>query len=124
MINRMMELKEKVYDIERLEDLSPREMESLQKVVSSMKKTIMEMNDLKANKTAERVEELAGKALGELGKIAGENGRTEYGGTAGYADKLLNYDNLTPYTFFWKLGNAMESMYSTFRAAADKKRCV
>lgn len=121
MINRMMELKEKVYDIERLEDLSPREMESLQKVVSSMKKTIMEMNDLKANKTAERVEELAGKALGELGKIAGENGRTEYGGTAGYADKLLNYDNLTPYTFFWKMGNAMESMYSTFRAAADKK---
>lgn len=121
MINRMMELKEKVYDIERLEDLSPREMESLQKVVSSMKKTIMEMNDLKANKTAKRVEELAGKALGDLGKIAGENGRTEYGGTAGYADKLLNYDNLTPYTFFWKMGNAMESMYSTFRGAADKK---
>lgn len=121
MINRMMELKEKVYDIERLEDLSPREIESLQKVVSSMKKTIMEMNDLKANKTAKRVEELAGKALGDLGKIAGENGRTEYGGTAGYADKLLNYDNLTPYTFFWKMGNAMESMYSTFRGAADKK---
>lgn len=120
-IDRMQELKKRVYDIERLDDLSAREIDSLQKVVSSMKKTIMEMNDLKANRMAEQVEELAGKALGDLGKIAGESGRQEYGGTTGMADKMLNYDNITPYTFFWKMGNAMESMYSTFRSAADKK---
>lgn len=120
-IDRMQELKKRVYDIERLDDLSTREIDSLQKVVSSMKKTIMEMNDLKANRMAEQVEELAGKALGDLGKIAGESGRQEYGGTTGLADKMLNYDNITPYTFFWRMGSAMESMYSTFRSAADKK---
>lgn len=120
-INRMRELKKRVYDIERLDDLSAREVDSLQKVVSSMKKTIMEMNDLKANRMAEQVEELAGKALGDLGKIAGESGRQEYGGTTGLTDKMLNYDNITPYTFFWRMGSAMESMYSTFRSAADKK---
>lgn len=120
-IDRMQELKKRVYDIERLDDLSTREIDSLQKVVSSMKKTIMEMNDLKANRMAEQVEELAGKALGDLGRIAGESGRQEYGGTTGLADKMLNYDNITPYTFFWRMGSAMESMYSTFRSAADKK---
>ena len=89
-IDRMQELKKRVYDIEQLDDLSAREIESLQRVVSSMKKTIMEMNDMKANRMAEQVEELAGKALGDLGKIAGESGRQEYGGTTGLADKMLN----------------------------------
>ena len=86
LLERIKELKAKVYDIKSLDELSPYEMENLQKVVSSMKKTIMEMNELKANKRAETVGSLAEEAIRQLSesyrndKVPKElQGRPEYG---------------------------------------------
>ena len=128
LLERIKELKAKVYDIKSLDELSPYEMENLQKVVSSMKKTIMEMNELKANKRAETVGSLAEEAIRQLSesykndKVPKElQGRPEYGKVVGAVDQLVNYDNLTPYTMFWKMGDAMLSIYQSFRGASDQK---
>ena len=128
LLERIKELKAKVYDIKSLDELSPYEMENLQKVVSSMKKTIMEMNELKANKRAETVGSLAEEAIRQLSesykndKVPKElQGRAEYGKSLGAVDQLINYDNLTPYTMFWKMGDAMLSIYQSFRGASDQK---
>lgn len=130
MVNRLKELKQRVYQIDRLDDLTAYEMDSLKRIVSSTKKTIMEMNDLKANQKAQEVGELAGAVIVDLDYIAqkkwkksdqGLQGRKEYGGITGDADKFLNYDNVTPYTMFWKMGKSMLSVYKSFRSAADQR---
>lgn len=130
MVNRLKELKQRVYQIDRLDDLTAYEMDSLKRIVSSMKKTIMEMNDLKANQKAQEVGQLAGDVIADLDYIAqkkwkksdqGLQGRNEYGGIAGDADKFLNYDNVTPYTMFWKMGKSMLSVYKSLRSAADQR---
>lgn len=131
--NRLTDLKGKVKGIEKLDDLSPADMSSLRRVVSSMKKTIMEVNELKANQKAQEVEALGGAVIHDLDDISQERwktqegkdeaikGRSEFVGPLGTADKLLNYDSLTPYTVFWKMGNNMLSLYQSFRKAADRK---
>lgn len=118
-VNRLQELKKKVYDINKLEELSAYEMEELQKVVSTLKKTIMEVNELKANRRAENVNKLSEEIIKDLTALTGKK---EYAGPiSGVADKILNYENLTPYTMFWQMGKGMESVYDTFREALDKK---
>lgn len=118
-VNRLQELKKKVYDINKLEELSAYEMEELQKVVSTLKKTIMEVNELKANRRAENVNKLSEEIVKDLTAL---KGKKEYAGpVSGVADKILNYENLTPYTMFWQMGKGMESVYDTFREALDKK---
>lgn len=118
-VNRLQELKKKVYDINKLEELSAYEMEELQKVVSTLKKTIMEVNELKANRRAETVNKLSEEIVNDLTVL---KGKKEYAGpVSGVADKILNYENLTPYTMFWQMGKGMESVYDTFREALDKK---
>lgn len=131
--SRLTDLKAKVKGIERLDDLSPADMSNLRRVVSSMKKTIMEVNELKANQKAQEVEALGGAVIHDLDDISQERwktqegkdeaikGRSEFVGPLGTADKLLNYDSLTPYTVFWKMGNNMLSLYQSFRKAADRK---
>lgn len=128
--NRLTDLKAKVKGIEKLDDLSPADMTNLRRVVAAMKKTIMEVNELKANERSQEVENIAEGSMRELGYIAQEGwkgkggpirGRNEFVGPLGGADKLLNYDSLTPYTVFWKMGNNMLSIYQSFRNAADKK---
>lgn len=131
--NRLTDLKAKVKGIEKLDDLSPADMSSLRRVVSSMKKTIMEVNELKANQKAQEVEALGGAVIHDLDDISQERwktqegkdeaikGRSEFVGPLGTVDKLLNYDSLTPYTVFWKMGNNMLSLYQSFRKAADRK---
>lgn len=128
LLERIKELKSKVYDIKSLDELSAYEMENMQKVVSSMKKTIMEMNELKANKRAETVGALAEEAIRQLSESYRDDkkpkefqGRKEYGKVVGAADQLVNYDNITPYTMFWKMGDAMLSVYQSFRGASDQK---
>lgn len=128
--NRLTDLKAKVKGIEKLDDLSPADMANLRRVVAAMKKTIMEVNELKANERSQEVENIAEGSMRELGYIAQEGwkgkegsirGRNEFAGPLGGADKLLNYDSLTPYTVFWKMGDNMLSLYQSFRNAADKK---
>lgn len=131
--NRLTDLKAKVKGIEKLDDLSPADMSNLRRVVSSMKKTIMEVNELKSNQKAQEVEALGGAVIHDLDDISQERwktqegkdeaikGRSEFVGPLGTADKLLNYDSLTPYTVFWKMGNNMLSLYQSFRKAADRK---
>ena len=91
---------------------------SLQKVVSTLKKTIMEVNELKANRRAENVNKLSEEIIKDLTALTGKK---EYAPASGVADKILNYENLTPYTMFWQMGKGMESVYDTFREALDKK---
>ena len=131
MVARLKELKQQVYDLEKLDDLTPHQMAELRKAVASMGKTIMEMNDLKANERAETVSQLAEDAIKDLEKIRKDDwngkrgnsreGRKEYAGAIGAVDQLLNYDNMTPYTAFYKMGSAMSSIYTSLRGAADQK---
>lgn len=117
--DRLTDLKKKVKDIGRLDDLSPKDMSNLRRIVSAMKKTVMEVNELKANQRATDAEALSEAAVSDL---RGLKNRNEYGDPIiGGADKLLNYDSLTPYTVFWMMGKNMLSLYQSFRKAADEK---
>ncbi|MCB7317516.1 hypothetical protein [Lacrimispora sp. 210928-DFI.3.58] len=119
MLARIKDLRSKADDIKRLEDLSAHEMEDLRNIVTSMKKTIEEMNTLKSNERSESLEKMA---HGIVSDLLNRKNRTEYAGDLlGPADQLFNYDMLDPQTMFGLMGDNMKSLYDSLRTGLDKK---
>lgn len=109
---------EKTKGIGRLEDLDTYSLEELQKAVLTMKKTLNEINAMKGNQTYRKVSLIAEDVMKDTEKF---KNRKEYTWVTGEADKLFNYDMISPLTMFEKVGPAFKSVYDSIRAGLDKK---
>ena len=112
------ELSQKADDIDKLNELDAYHMKELREVVTALGKAITEANDVKSNERYTKVSEMAEAVLKD---IQPKKDRTEYTGTAGGVDKLLNYDMLDPLTMFRKLGPSAYTAWESLRDGLNKK---
>lgn len=117
MAEKIMEIKAKVDGVQRLDDLDAKDLKELRDVVTSMKKTIMEINDMKSNKKYSYISQFSESVFDETAKL--ENNK-ELAGWIGKGNALVNYDMLDPQTMFGRMG-PMKTLYDSLRAGLDKK---
>lgn len=118
MAGRIVELKNKVQGIQKMEDMDAYTMEELEKVVTAMRKSLTEINTMKSNTKYGETSQIAEDVFRDADKA---KSKTEYGGLLGMGNKLINVDMLDPQTMFKKMGPAMESTYKALRKGLDAK---
>lgn len=118
MAGRIVELKNKVQGIQKMEDMDAYTMEELEKVVTAMRKSLTEINTMKSNTKYGETSQIAEDVFRDADKA---KSKTEYGGLLRMGSKLINVDMLDPQTMFKKMGPAMESTYKALRKGLDTK---
>ena len=118
MAARILELENKVQGIDKLENLDAYHMEELQKVVTTMRKTLTEINSMKSNTRYGEASLLAEDVFRDTENL---KAKKEYTALLGVGKKLITVDMLDPQTMFKKLGPAMETTYKSLRKGLDKK---
>lgn len=104
---------EKIVEGKRLSELSADELELVNDVTNYFTHIVRDGNKLLVDGRRQNISELASETV----RAAEEHGLKTYrGGTLGkavnWADKYLNYDNITPYYFFNRMGGGMKRLYN------------
>ena len=114
----MENLTEQVKNIDKLENLNPKELKELEKTVKAMKHSIQDADKLRANKQYNSIAALAMQSLNDLAK---RRNKVERIGLRGGFERLMRSDMLDAYTMFNRFGPAAESIYHGLREGLDKK---
>lgn len=114
----MENLTEQVKNIDKLENLNPKELKELEKTVKAMKHSIQDADKLRANKQYNSIAALAMQSLNDLAKRRNKVERT---GLLGGFERLMKSDMLEVITMFNRFGPASESIYNGLREGQDKK---
>ena len=117
-IQYMENLTEQVKNIDKLENLNPKELKELEKTVKAMKHSIQDADKLRANKQYNSIAALAMQSLNDLAK---RRSKVERIGLSGGFERLMKSDMLDAYTMFNRFGPAAESIYNGLREGLDKK---
>lgn len=115
---KMIALEDQVKDFDKLENLDLKSLRTLRDVVASMKHSIQDANKVFANKSYERVDQVAREFLKENKQRAT---KTIYTGAAGSMDSMFRSDMLDAGTMFNRMGPAMETVYREQRDGFDVK---
>lgn len=117
-VKKMEGLQGKIADIDKLDNLDIKEIRTLREVVQSMKRCIVDANALYANKSYERIEDVANAFQSDL---ADRKDKTEYAGFTGQALRMAQIDMLDANTMFTRMGPAAKSVYQELRDGFDQK---
>lgn len=117
-IQYMENLTEQVKNIDKLENLNPKELKELEKMVKAMKHSIQDADKLRANKQYNSIAALAMQSLNDLAKRRNKVERT---GLLGGFERLMKSDMLDAYTMFNRFGPEAKSIYNGLREGLDKK---
>lgn len=117
-VKKMEELHGKITELDKLDDLSIKEIRTLREVVQSVKRCIADANSMYANKNYERIEDVA-KAF--QSDNANRKDKTEYVGLAGQALRMAQIDMLDANTMFTRMGPAAKTVYQELRDGFDQK---
>lgn len=104
---------EKTVEGKRLSELSADELELVNDVTNYFTHIVRDGNKLLVDGRRQNISELASETV----RAAEEHGLKTYrggtlGGAVNWADKYLNYDNITPYYFFNRMGGGMKRLYN------------
>lgn len=101
-----------------LQQMTRAELDTVWKVMQIVEHTINRANELHEQGRYENLSAMA-RAVDETNK--GRRQRTDYVKIVGAVDKFLNFDMLSPETFFHKLGKPGDEIYRMMRKAADRQ---
>ena len=104
---------EKTVEGKRLSELSADELELVNDVTNYFTHIVRDGNKLLVDGRRQNISELASETV----RAAENHGYKTYrggtlGGAVNWADKYLNYDNITPYYFFNRMGGGMKRLYN------------
>ena len=104
---------EKTVEGKRLSELSADELELVNDVTNYFTHIVRDGNKLLVDGRRQNISELASETV----RAAENHGYKTYRGGAlsgavNWADKYLNYDNITPYYFFNRMGGGMKRLYN------------
>lgn len=104
---------EKTVEGKRLSELSADELFFVQTITDYFTHIVRDGNKLLVDGRRQNISELASETV----RAAEEHGLKTYrggtlGGAVNWADKYLNYDNITPYYFFNRMGGGMKRLYN------------
>ena len=104
---------EKTVEGKRLSELSADELELVNDVTNYFTHIVRDGNKLLVDGRRQNISELASETV----RAAENHGYKIYrggtlGGAVNWADKYLNYDNITPYYFFNRMGGGMKRLYN------------
>lgn len=104
---------EKTVEGKRLSELSADELELVNNVTNYFTHIVRDGNKLLVDGRRQNISELASETV----RAAENHGYKTYrggalGGAVNWADKYLNYDNITPYYFFNRMGGGMKRLYN------------
>lgn len=104
---------EKTVEGKRLSELSADELELVNDVTNYFTHIVRDGNKLLVDGRRQNISELASETV----RAAEEHGLKTYrggtlGGAVNWADKYLNYDNITPYYFFNRMGGGMKRLFN------------
>lgn len=104
---------EKIVEGKRLSELSADELELVNNVTNYFTHIVRDGNKLLVDGRRQNISELASETV----RAAENHGYKTYrggalGGAVDWADKYLNYDNITPYYFFNRMGGGMKRLYN------------
>lgn len=104
---------EKTVEGKRLSELSADELELVNDVTNYFTHIVRDGNKLLVDGRRQNISELASETV----RAAENHGYKTYrggtlGGAVNRADKYLNYDNITPYYFFNRMGGGMKRLYN------------
>lgn len=104
---------EKTVEGKRLSELSADELELVNDVTNYFTHIVRDGNRLLVDGRRQNISELASETV----RAAENHGYKTYrggtlGGAVNWADKYLNYDNITPYYFFNRMGGGMKRLYN------------
>ncbi len=104
---------EKTVEGKRLSELSADELELVNDVTNYFTHIVRDGNKLLVDGRRQNISELASETV----KAAENHGYKTYrggalGGAVNWADKYLNYDNITPYYFFNRMGGGMKRLFN------------
>ena len=104
---------EKTVEGKRLSELSADELFFVQTITDYFTHIVRDGNKLLVDGRRQNISELASETV----RAAENHGYKTYrggtlGGAVNWADKYLNYDNITPYYFFNRMGGGMKRLYN------------
>lgn len=104
---------EKIVEGKRLSELSADELFYVQTITDYFTHIVRDGNKLLVDGRRQNISELASETV----RAAEEHGLKTYrggtlGGAVNWADKYLNYDNITPYYFFNRMGGGMKRLFN------------
>lgn len=104
---------EKTVEGKRLSELSADELFFVQTITDYFTHIVRDGNKLLVDGRRQNISELASETV----RAAENHGYKIYrggtlGGAVNWADKYLNYDNITPYYFFNRMGGGMKRLYN------------
>ena len=130
------ELNSDLDKIIKIEDMNSKQLQTLNKLIKSVHHISVQKNKAFSDNINENIHDLGISVIKESRKVReekkGKPGRTPEGDRKGWGegkplrnvlnflDNVTNYDNLSAYDFFHRIGGTMEKLYGEMRKGFDK----
>lgn len=104
--------------VEKISMMDHSQLEELNRLITTLKRTIIKTNELHANKQYKHVQDAATNTIQELQKKKDKKQHTK---VVEMGDKLLNLDMLDSFTYFEILGQGAKSIQNAIREGFNKR---